>query len=167
MEEHLAPVDDLPMLRTQNSTIYICLFLFALLTQQATYIVSALFVGQISTEYVFGNTAQLTFNAIFVALALFGILHLGRYLFEKFSGRSARDIILISGLFLAIPIIIFVLAVRPASTPYNLNYRGCAVRISGELTSCGFWSATSDLFAMLLISIVVLMVFQGIKPREN
>lgn len=157
----------LSVLRNRNLIIYICFFLFALLAQQATYIVSALFVGRISFDYIFGNTAQLAFNAIFVSMALFGLFHMGRYIFEKLSGRSASDIIFIAILVLAIPVIIFLLAVRPASVPLDLNYRGCTVRVGGELTSCGFWSATSDLFAMLLMSIIAMMVFQGMKPKGN
>ena len=167
MEKYLASMEHLSVFQNRNLIVYICLFFFVLLAQQVTYIVSSLFVGQISAEYIFGNTAQLALNAIFLSFPLFGLFLLGRYLSEKLSGHSVSDLLLILVLVLAIPVVLFALAVRPTSVPIDLNYRGCAVRISGELTSCGFWSATSDLLAMLLISIVVVMVFQGIKPREN
>ena len=165
--EQLNPVDRPSMWHNRNFTIYICLYLFVFLAQQVTYIVSSLFSGRFSTEHVFGNAGQLALNAVFFSASLYGAFLLIRYLFEKFSGRSASDVILFLGQVLVIPLIIFSLAVRPASVPYEQNYRGCAVRIGGELTSCGFWSAASDLFAMLLVAALIVIVFQRIKPGEN
>ena len=155
------------MWHSRNFTIYICLYLFVFLAQQVTYIVSALFAGRFSTEHVFGNAGQLALNAVFLSAFLYGAFRLARYLFEKLSGRSAGDSLVFSGLLLVTPLIIFTRAVRPASEPYDLNYRGCAVRIGGELTSCGFWSAASDLLAMLLVAALVVMVFQRVKSGEK
>ena len=166
-EKHLAPVDHFSVLNNQNFTIYVCLFLFAFLAQQATYIVSGLFVGRFSVDYVFGNTGQLGLNAVFFSALLYGVFRLVRYLFEKFTGRRARDVSLLSGFLLVIPPILFARSIRPASVPHDLSYRGCAVRIGGELTSCGLWSAASDLFAVLLVSTVIVTVFQRVEPRDG
>ncbi|MEL7299647.1 MAG: hypothetical protein AAFM92_04610 [Pseudomonadota bacterium] len=137
------------------------------MAQQVTYIVSALFVGRFSIKGVFGNAAQLALNTIFLSVILYFLFRLTRYLFEKFPGRSASDIIPFPGLVVVIPIILFLQSIRPASIPIEFYYRDCAVRIGGELTSCGFWSAVSDLFAMLLVAALVVVVFKGITQREN
>ena len=162
-EEPLNRLHRTSVSRSRNFKIPMCLYLYAFLAQQVTYIVSSLFSGRFATEHVFGNAGQLALNAVFLSAFLYGAFLLIRYLFERFSGRSANDVILLAGLLLVIPLIVFSFAVRPASVPYNLNYRGCAVRVGGELTSCGFWSAASDLFAMLLVAALVVMVFHALK----
>lgn len=68
---------------------------------------------------------------------------------------------------LAIPVVLFILAVRPTSVPIDFNYRGCTIRIDGELTSCGLWSAASDLLAMLLASAIIVTLFWGLQPEDR
>ena len=154
------------MFNNQDLIAYICLFFFVFLSQQATYIVSSLFVGIVSFEYIFGNTSQMVIFSFIFSSAMLPIYLIARRLLEKAFGYSIGDLLMITAVMLAVSLVLFIVAIWPMSVPFDQNYRGCTVRIAGELTSCGFWSAASDLLAMLLVSATVALVFRLVKPHE-
>jgi len=154
------------MFRNRSLITFFCIFLFVLLSQQSTYIVSSFFAGVISIDYIFGNTAQLALNSVFVSVVIFLVVLTIRYFLEKVSGRPVSHFSIITATMISASAILFAISIRPLSVPLDLDYRGCKVRIAGDLTSCGFWSAASDLLAMLLVSFAVAFIYQKVKRQE-
>lgn len=154
------------MFRSPSFITFFCIFLFSLLSQQSTYIVSYFFTGAISIDYIFGNTAQFALNSGFISAIIFLAVLTVRYFIEKASGRPIGHFSIISATMISVSAIFFAISIRPSSVPLDLDYRGCKIRIAGELTSCGFWSAASDFLAMLLVSFIVALIYQKVKRQE-
>ncbi|MEM8787430.1 MAG: hypothetical protein AAGE76_04125 [Pseudomonadota bacterium] len=150
-----------------NTAIFGVFFLYSFAVQQVTYFVSALFTGLYALAFVFGNSAQLLLNSLFFSAILTVVFLLLKGVLRTKLKLKVGDRWLISVFYICIPLWLFWLSVRPSSIPLDFNYRGCAVRVAGELTACGLWSALSDLIATLLVGALIFLCTGLVRFRAG
>lgn len=135
-------------------------YVFALLAQQSGYVTSTLFVGETPSVETFSNLPQLAFTSIFYApIMLFLSLGIGA-LHRLVRGFELSIVQAACATMLFLPIVFFALSVRPSSRMQNMHFRGCAIRVDGQLTHCGFYSALADLCVVSSIAIVLTLILK-------